>query len=462
MTTLEEVLAVVPNTGLFPVYLEDAQRMYPDGRPIYHLGALLPVVCTELNASRFHIEHQTLDGVTPAPLNWWSLLIGGSGSGKSQAISRALSVYQRCARTFYGAGYIDPFLHVAGSSQGIIERIRQLQERADDGIPSVLLHQDELADAVLNKHISIEALQKLHDSSRIERYTVGELKAHQPQATGAPGLRQLQPGYGINALFAMTLSHAEVFTERMASGGFYGRMHTFSDPAPVDPDRMRFAAPDRTFNAELGKAFAAWLQRLGALLAQEEGSMIKIAPEAHELMVESLLRPMMRENLTWASDPLDSLVHRLRWKTPIVAAAFASTTSEAGFIKVTPEIMSKACAMMRLCVECSKRTVGFVGSDQAKRQRNAALQVVRDAGEKGLHRSRLYSCTGLHGIQKHTLDGILETLVDEGHVIMCHIRVEGRRGRPATYLWHTPDRPDWVVSEQLQMSISEAQDRGIT
>ena len=165
----DPVFDLIPEKGLMREYISAAARLEPNSLPIYHLGAAIPIFMTEANRYGLHLKIQRRANRPPAPLVQFSNLLGRSGTGKTQAIELGRNFYTSQCQSIYGPGWIDPFIKLSGSDQGLLRKITTMRDaRPQEPLAFILWH-DELSQPLESQHLRPETLQQFHDSSPHER-----------------------------------------------------------------------------------------------------------------------------------------------------------------------------------------------------------------------------------------------------------------------------------------------------
>lgn len=371
-----------------------------------------------------HLGYKLIDedarelGRAGSPMNLWMVLVGRSGSGKSQGFTFAQNLFEDVYDEVAPDEEPSPFLLLQGTDQGIADEITRRWIR--DQPPSVLLWHDELM-AILKQQglVTVQSLQRFHDGAGQESHL--RTKEVEP----------LRPGYTTNAIFCMTPSQYEGFTEDMASGGFFSRLTIVSTDHLIQPFRTR---SDAHYKSCLD-AFADWYNGLITVEHLTEGAPTVLFPsKERRYLQETLVEPLQRQFLDEPNDARDGVIARLAWKTASLAGLYATTTRFKAPYTIEREHVERAIAYMRVTMKHSTEAAERVGVSDFHRLLDTLRKVLR-RHPKGIRKSALHHQSGLNGkVDRDTLDKLLATLIDREEADVRQVDT-GKRGRQPTLIF---------------------------
>jgi len=427
-TRLEPWKHLYPPDGLIHAYLWWAGEVVY-AAPSYHLGAILPTIAHEASRRGYRL------GVSGDPLRLWTCLIGGSGSGKSTAHRMARDFYDDYVRQIRGPTYRKPFLHLAGSIQGVKHALASGYHDPLAGRVVAVLETDELTRFLPRRGASVaEDLCQLFDGRPIEDHTRTAQKAKQE---GQVVFTELN-NYVVSALFATTASSLDaVADEQYFTGGLFSRILWISGrvdptqwtPGPIDWQAVRRAtALDR---------WEQWSQWADGYEARGGARLVHMLAEAQEVYKSFALKHRNKcfdsEGGRFAPVYMRGVAdHVLK-----IAALFAFSCEDAFDLNggtgvyVSAADMQAAAALVENAFESFTKVATTVGVDRRARTGERIEDLLREAGARGMTRAEIWE--RMPPSDRVEVEPALAMLVANGRVEGVTVH-NGKRGRPPTYL----------------------------
>lgn len=421
-----------PDTGAIKSYMDMAKVYWPSSNLFNHLGVLIPTMLLELNLRGFHIPDMQV-GLRAAPLSWYSLILGVTGSGKSTAFDTCRTFFDDCVYGEFqseGKLFASRLVNLEGTVSGFVGQMITL--KTDEGIVTAMLHADEFSSILASRKGQYNAniaefLQTIHDGREYVRHIRKSQQEEEDEAIPKPK---------VTGVFLSTLEAVQpVFTQELASGGLFGRMVVFNINEAGERPYMgtAMAAEERELRREvLAKAtleMQQWTRGMSAMSESNDFSpQIAIGKEAHDVFEQTLYNFVQAEQKN-VSVPMQSLIARICNKAWILAALYA--VNEAKY-EIREIDAVRAVNLLLYCYNSSKYTSMRIGVSENV----TAFELVRDAIEKagpaGIQRSDLYNVAGMPATHKtkSAMDSILATMLDKNLATKDQIRL-GKAGRPA-------------------------------
>ena len=111
-------------------------------------------------------------------------------------------------------------------------------------------------------------------------------------------------------------------------------------------------------------------------------------------MLEQELIAIAKDYGQSENDALDSMMVRIRFKTPQIAALWALTSTTAGSVVIDEEAMHRAIAFQRMALQTAELPAQMAGISDQGRLQAAALAAIRKRGKQGATTSDLYRAPG--------------------------------------------------------------------
>ncbi len=405
----DEVMACIPYEGPIHHYMWWVTQT-TDTPPWLHVGPAIAAACTEIAYRGYLIgEHQERPRV-------WFALISDPGVGKSTAVKRMRGFHEDVLRTH--GRVLSPYVTAEGTMSGIWE---SLSERWDPerGNTTAVLIREEFAALLSEKRRDdlVTTFCEWYDGGDFERHLRGLKAAARKGEKVSDTLRNAT----LSAVFATTPENLfAVAKKEHMSGGLFSRFGFMQ--APGDWERLKIHPTHRP--EERRSALGSWLSWFQFLDAQEALGASKIVGIPIE--VQTILRDSLFEGLKQGMRNQDRLVpsrRRALVQATIIAGVYALTQ---GRNVILSDDMDAAVNLVEKSLNNLATLEPSIGTPFIVKQLNVAYQAIRDAGEIGLPKYRLYAvlnCT------KSIIDQVLQTLLDEESVIETRVRT-GKPGRP--------------------------------
>lgn len=418
-----DVMECMPPNGMIHSYIWWAQQT-TFANPIYHLGAILPVLAWDLAMRGYSVARR---GAQPA---LQSFLIGGPGSGKSSALRLAQAFHEDfltiCGETLIGEPWSrerhTPWLQAEGSVPGLLEALHDLFKPELGTTPALLYHEE--VDALLTKKTDDvrQTLMQLFDSlPKVER-ALRQYRAMKLRTGTAPNI-VLRPAIG--GVFCAT---NEAMNRTLDASYFEGGLISRCLWLRGKPDIRKHSS---TAPREVLRSWVldGWVQyahhHTGVTLGRNaagEQSLFSIDPKVKDCFAD--LDAQFFKALEADDDRMQASWGRAIEHGQLIACLYAWSR---GQLRVTPE---DARAAVKL-VDWSIRTTQGLSTTQGATDlgwqlAERALQVIQAGGPQGVPKAALYKELR---VDKATLDRALATLEDGDSVRLFKTASQGR-GRP--------------------------------
>lgn len=399
-----DVQACWPREGVIHAYMWYATggTWFP---PLYHLGAILPSVGYE--AARRGYSYAP--GRTGRAPGLWTVLVGGTGSGKSAAVTMARRLTREWQELTRPANfYRDPYQQQEGTVQGLLYELQE-EHWIDEYKRTVAILDTDEASRWL-EGASPELYCQLWDGQTVTR----KLRGQQANPVGKKKFDTVR-NPALSAVMATTHASLEpTLKPQHFTGGLFSRLLWIAPPVV----RPWFKLPPE--NGAYTTALDQWTRWSAWLDAIEAGGGQKLLEVGEP--VEKFLKQSLYEVYTQTSDELTkAATTRCLTHAYMIAGLYAFSR---GDMQIGHGDMAAAVALVEHSMQALMDLRAITGREPLYKVQLRAREVIEAAGQ--MTKAQLYQALG---VSKTTLDQVLAALEEANSIVRCAAHT-GRRGRP--------------------------------
>lgn len=418
----------MPKEGVIYDYVSWALKT-THAPPQFHLATILPCVAYEL-CRRGIGWSATESGFSKMHL--WTGMIGGSSIGKSTVVESAQDFMRDLYNEVLGEGrYRDPWVQADGSPAGVRQHL--IEKYFDFNIEQTLaiLWHDEVA-RILRWEDGATAFCKFYDGRDYSFQLRHLQKENQSGVLKNPTLC---------AIFGGTPSSIErLTTSEHIEGGLFPRILWFRGAVPAS-QRMLVRHRYNEERRQLQQRWIDWTKTLNGQALLYGNSPIRITDEALDVVRDDLFEKYKEEFAL--EDRLEGARHRiLSNHVYVIAAVYAASQ---GRLQVNADDMRRSVRLMLWCMVSVEQITATLAVMDEVRLRGRILEVVFNAGAKGVTLRNLFKALSSRVRDKKALNAAIELLVEMEEIVLVAVPKEGAQGKAHIVLVHAhflTKRPD--------------------